>query len=201
MPVAFTEQPAAPVPEFPRRKRWTRAECEFLDSLGFWENKHLELIDGELIDKMGKNRPHGLAVLAIHAWLISIFGVFRVLKEEPINVSPDDNPTSAPEPDLVVLREPSAHYKLEDPMPDDVLLLIEIADSTLSFDLSKKAQLYARAGIPDYWVVDILNRRFIVHREPVGGKYTALTMYREDESVAPLASPESEFRISEAFGS
>jgi len=67
--------------------------------------------------------------------------------------------------------------------------------------LSKKADLYARAGIPDYWVFDINNRRLIVHRQPVEGKYTSIVEYREDESVAPLAAPESQFRVATAFAS
>src|SRR5215469_1880279 len=102
MPTAFTEPVVLPPPEFPRRKKWTRAECEFLDSLGFWESKHFELIDGELIDKMPKKRQHVLTVLSIHVWLISVFDVWRVQKEDPIDVAPEDNPASEPEPDLVV---------------------------------------------------------------------------------------------------
>lgn len=111
MPTAFTEPVAPPKPESPRRKKWTRAECEFLGTVGFWENTHFELIDGELIDKMPKKRPHVLIVLRIHVWLTYVFNMWRVQKEDPIDVAPEDNPASEPEPDLVVLCESSEHYK------------------------------------------------------------------------------------------
>jgi Uma2 family endonuclease len=78
-------------------------------------------------------------------------------------------------------------------------LAVEVADSTLRMDLSKKAELYARAGIPDYWILDVQNRRMIVHREPAAGKYVSVVAYREDESVAPLAAPDSEFPVASAF--
>ena len=200
MPVAFPDTPVSPPREVPPRKRWTREECKFLDSLGFWENKRLELIEGELIEHMGKNRPHSRIAKRIFVWLEAVFGAWRVDKEEPIDVAPEDNPTSEPVPDIVVLRESSDQYKINNPHARDVLLVLEVADSTLSFDLATKAHLYARAGIPDYWVVDIANRRFIVHREPAEGRYASIAAYGEDESVAPLAAPESALALASIFG-
>ena len=71
----------------------------------------LELIDGELIDRrMGKNRPHIIALFVLHEWLAGVFGFQRVTKEDPIDVSPEDNPTSQPGPDLVVLRESALRF-------------------------------------------------------------------------------------------
>lgn len=192
-PIAITDEPLP-------RKRWTREECDFLDSTEFFAGQHLELIDGELIDKMGKGRSHALAALFMHQWLVAVFGFLRVQKEEPIDVSPEDNPTSEPEPDLVVLRESAEKFAKANPGPHDILLAIEIADSALALDLSKKAPLYARAGMPDYWVLDVKKRRLLVHREPAGGKYASIVEYREEESVAPLAAPKSEFRVAAAFG-
>ena len=104
-----------------------------------------------------------------------------------------------PEPDVAVLRAPLEEL-MRKPLPEDVLLLVEVAASTLAMDLSTKADLYARAGIADYWVLDVNQRRMIVHRDPVTGKYSSVVVYREDESVAPLAAPESHFRVAAAFG-
>jgi Uma2 family endonuclease len=199
MPTELLE-PAVPPPlESLRRKRWTRAEVDLLDSMGIFEGQHYELIEGELINKMGKNRSHGLGVMEIQEWLISLFGFWRVLKEEPIEVASEDNETNRPEPDLAVLRQPSQQLGLRNPCPEDILLAIEVADSTLDTDRSTKAALYARAGIPDYWVLDLNRHRLIVHREPVGGKYTSVVEYLEHESVGPLAAPQSEFRVAAAF--
>jgi Uma2 family endonuclease len=86
------------------------------------------------------------------------------------------------------------HYRARDPGPSEVLLLVEVADTTLDFDTTTKAGLYARAGIADYWVLDVNKSRIIVHREPVGGEYRSLTVYESEEPVSPLAAPEASFR-------
>jgi Uma2 family endonuclease len=168
--------------------------------MGWFDDEHYELIDGELINKMGKHETHAVTVLLIQEWLISIFGFRRVRKEDPIDVATQDNEHNEPEPDLVVLKEPIQNLQMRRPGPEDVLLAIEVADSTLRMDRSKKADLYARAGIPDYWILDMQNRRMIVHREPAAGKYGSVVAYRADESLAPLAAPDSEFRVAQAFG-
>jgi Uma2 family endonuclease len=195
MPTAFLEPVAPPPLESLPRKKWTVCEIEELISRG-WSGKRYELIDGELIDRqMGKNNPHIMAAMLIHEWLIAIFGFWRVHKEDPINV----NERNEPGPDLTVLRLPLQELGRK-PRPEDALLVIEVAASTLAMDLSWKADLYARAGIPDYWVLDVNKRRMIVHREPTGGKYSSIVVYGENESVAPLAAPESHFRVAAAFG-
>ncbi|MEO7652693.1 MAG: Uma2 family endonuclease, partial [Bryobacteraceae bacterium] len=74
-----------------------------------------------------------------------------------------------------------------------------VAASNLGFDLRTKAALYARAGIVEYWVLDVTGRRLLVHRNPAAGKYASAVAYGEDESVAPLASPHTQFRVAEAF--
>lgn len=199
MPVELTEPITSPAPESPPRKRWTRAEFKLLDSAGL-DSSGLELIDGELIDKrMGKNRPHITALLYIHEWLVTVFGFRRVLKEEPIDVSDEDSILSEPEPDLVVLHQNAERFNKTNPGPADIALLIEVADSSLPFDLAKKALLYARAPISEYWVLDINARRLIVHRKPLGDKYQSVQVYGEQESLSPLAAPGSIFRVALAL--
>jgi Uma2 family endonuclease len=85
------------------------------------------------------------------------------------------------------------------PRPEDLHLIGEVSDSTLAFDLVTKAGLYARAGVPEYWVIDIAARRMIVHRDPVGGKYQSVTGYAANQPVAPLAAPSASFRSSDTF--
>jgi Uma2 family endonuclease len=197
MPVAFDEIIAA-TPDQPPRRRWTRAECELMASMGLLNGERLELIDGELIRKMAKNDPHIFTVRTLHKWLQSAFGFDRVLKEDPINVADDDNEHNEPEPDLVLLKAPPTRSRMK-PSPENILLVIEAADSTRSFDLTKKADLYARAGIPDYWVFDTNKREVIVHREPAHGKYSSAAVYRQDESIAPLAAPQLQLKVTAAF--
>ena len=144
----------------PNPKRWTRAELrEFIDA-GFTDLERYELFGGELIDKMGKNRPHVNAVRLILPWLNSI-AVDRWLSEAPINLRSADNATHRPEPDAVLLRRPFADFSDRDPDPAEIALLVEVADTTLAFDLGEKALKYAQAGINEYWVLDIINRRLI----------------------------------------
>jgi len=200
MPTVVTETPRVPPPPTdPPRKRWTRQECVALETSGIWAQQHLELIEGELLSKMGKKRPHTNVMVIMHAWLLRVFGEQYVNSEAPIDVAPEDNPTNEPEPDLIVLAKPSREIKDANPQPADLRLVLEISDSTLSFDRSTKARLYARARIVEYWVVDIPGRRIIVHRDPQEGQYRSVIAYAEQESVKPLASPDGEFPVGSAF--
>ena len=196
MPTAVTEIPAG---SEPRRKVWTRADVDALSSTGFFDQQKLELIEGELIDKMGKRPAHANSAVLLLEWLISVFGVRFIYQEYTIEVAPEDNPTSAPEPDFVVLKRDVLHFTARHPGPDDLHLVIEVSDSTLGFDLRTKAALYARAGIVEYWVLDIVGRRMIVHRDPQGGRYTSVVAYNGNECVAPLCASESPFRVGDAF--
>ena len=197
MPTVVTETPR-PSPAEPPRKRWTRQECVALETSGIWAQQHLELIEGELISKMGKKRPHTNVLIVIQDWLVRTFGPQFVNPETPIDVAPEDNPTNEPEPDLIILTKPSREFK-GNPQPADLRLVVEISDSTLGFDLTTKARLYARARIVEYWVVDIPGRRIIAHRDPLEGHYRSVVAYSEQESVKPLASPNGEFPVGSAF--
>src|ERR1017187_3523275 len=108
--------------------------------------QRLELIEGELIDKMGKKRPHVNSSRLLEIWLGGGFGAGLVILGSPIDVSPDDHPTNEPEPDQIVLKRDFSHFTDENPRPVDLQLVVEVADSTLGFDLKTKAGLYARAG-------------------------------------------------------
>jgi Uma2 family endonuclease len=200
VPTLVTQRPYRPVPTDPPRKRWTRAECATLESSGLWDQQRLELVHGELISKMGKKRPHVNALVAVQAWLVRTFGEQFVNPEAPIDVAPEDNPTNEPEPDLVVLARPSREFVDANPRPADLRLVVEISGSTLGFDLTTKAELYARAGVIEYWVVDVAARRLIVHRDPRQGLYRSVTAYSEEETVVAIASPREDFRVGDAFG-
>ena len=114
-------------------------------------------------------------------------------------MAPEDNPTNEPEPDLIVLKRDLSHFTSDSPRPQDLQLVVEVADSTLGFDLTTKATLYARAAIAEYWVLDVAGRRMIVDRDPQVGRYASIAASGSEESVAPLAAPESLLRIKDAF--
>lgn len=199
MPSALIEVPVDRDTLGPSRKRWTRAECAALEASGLLNQQHLELVEGELIDKMGKNRPHVNGLSLMYAWLVETFGGRFVNPEAPIDVSLEDNPSNEPEPDIIVLNRDLSNFQSANPGPQDLHLVVEVADTTLHFDLTTKAALYARAGIVEYWVLDVAGRRLIVHRYPQSGKYSAVLVYSEWETVAPLAAPHAMFKAADAF--
>ena len=148
---------------------------------------------------MGKNWPHVHVTALVMKWLTAVFGPLHAIQDAPLDVSPEDNPTNEPEPDLMVLEQPCSAYKTANRVPADVRLVVEISDTTLAFDLGIKSRLYARAGIQEYWVVDVTGERIIVHRSPGSGVYTDVKSYRTGESIEPLSAPGSSFNVADAF--
>ena len=123
----------------PMRWVWTRRDCEDFEARGLLMPGKYELIEGEILRKMPQKPPHATVVMAILTWMIDAFSSTFVLSQCAIDVSPEDNPTSNPEPDAFVLKRAVVHFQTSYPSPDDLSLVIEVSDSTLAFDLSTKA--------------------------------------------------------------
>ncbi|HLK59189.1 MAG TPA: Uma2 family endonuclease [Chthonomonadaceae bacterium] len=168
--------------------RWTREDCENLERTGILTERY-ELVEG-VINKMGQNIDHANIVRLLLSWLFRLFGDAFVLTQTSIDVRPEDNPTSEPQPNVIVVVRPAIEFK-HNPTPADLRLVIEASDSTLMYDLTTKARLYARAEIVEYWVVNLPERKLHVHRNPMNGTYQEITVYSEAESAAPLAVPDS----------
>jgi Uma2 family endonuclease len=196
VPAESLQEPAAPV-VLPRRKRFTRSDVVRLNELGVFEGQRYELIEGDLIDKKGQNPPHAWTVASVPLWLAKIFGGASIRGQLPIEVAREDREHSEPEPDLVVLAEPKLDYATRHPRGDELLLLIEVADTSVHFDRRVKSALYARASVPEYWVLDVSARALFVHRHPSGGNYRQVTRLSEDETVAPESRPEAAVKVSE----
>lgn len=178
----------------PPRKRWTVEECEGLERDGYLTGRY-ELIDGEIIEKMGQNPPHRIALMLVAQWLVSLFGFLCVQTEKPITLPGRDGLSNAPEPDIAVTAQPTTAYTMTHPTPTALLLLVEVSDTTLPYDLNTKAALYARTGIGEYWVLDIVGRRLYVHRQPGSTGYSDVQVYAETESVALQVRPEAPVTI------
>jgi Uma2 family endonuclease len=108
-----------------------------------------------------------------------------------------DSTYSEPEPALAVTREATSAYVDRHPGPSDILLIVEVSDTSIRTDLLVKARLYARAGIPEYWALDLPNRRLHVHREPAGQDYSTVTVVEDGGSVAYEARPESVIAVAD----
>lgn len=191
---AVVEVHSAQLPPETRRKL-TRVDCQALETAGLLDWERFELIDGQLILKMSKSRLHTIVLHILHVWLQRVFGEAYVEQEVPIDLGPRLTPTNQPEPDLLVLRRPFLDFRTENPGPADLLLVAEVSATTQDYDLGAKAALYASAGIAEYWVLDLLDMRIVVHRNPAGDRYSSLIAYAVDEAVAPLAAPANPIRL------
>ena len=182
------------------RKRLTRADRAILEMNGLLDQAGVELIEGDLIEKMPKNWLHIHALVTLQYWLARAFGNEFVAPEASINVAPEDNPTSEPEPDLVVLKLPTKEFKgSAKPGSEDLHLIVEVSGATLDFDSTVKAALYARARIPEFWVLDLEGRQMGVYRDPRQGAYQSIVPYGEKESVSPLSAPDAQFVVGSPF--
>lgn len=169
-----------------RRRGVTRAIFHLAYENGLLGNGGVELINGEIVDKLPKNQPHTVANDSVYDLLTDVFGRGFVRHSAPIVV---DN-ESEPEPDVAVTRQTQRSYLATgNPPASEITLAVEVSDSTLRFDLTTKAALHSRAGIPEYWVLDITGRTLTVHRNPTADGYTTLTRLTETDSVSPLAAP------------
>jgi Uma2 family endonuclease len=133
------------------------------------ENDRVELINGEIVPKMPIGSRHAACVTRLTEYLIRNFGNRATIGVQNPIVLAD----SEPEPDITVLKRRSDFYATGKPTADDVLLVIEVADSSLEFDRENKLSIYAEAGIGEYWIVNLLENIVEVYREPAGSTYAS----------------------------
>lgn len=152
-----------------RTHRFSAADFLRMDETGVFDpDVRIELIEGELIDMVPIGSPHAGTVTFLHQRLfLCLADRALVASQVPVIVSDD----TLPQPDLAVLRFRADYYRSAHPRPSDILLLIEVSESSLRFDLGKKMPLYGRAGIPELWIVDVEHSAFHVFREPCVGGY------------------------------
>jgi hypothetical protein len=178
----------------PLVKRWTREACLRMEQIGLLQPPY-ELVEGA-VNLMGQNIRHASAVRLLLYWLFAMFGKDFVLTQTSIDVAPEDNPTSEPMPDAIVLARP-VDTLTDNPRPDEIRLLIEVSDSTLAYDLTTKAGLYARAGISEYWIVDLPERKLHIHRAPRSGTYGEVAIVAETETATVLGDADIAVQVSE----
>ena len=150
------------------------------------EDDRVELIEGEIVQMTPIGRRHAACVAELTRLLVQGVGPGAVVwPRNPISLPGD----TEPQPDLVLLRPRGDRYAEQDARPEDVLLLIEVADTSIRYDRSVKLPLYARAGIPEVWIVDLPADAVEVYRQPTATGYTASTRAGRDGAVTPAAFP------------
>ena len=149
---------------------------------GLLDNRSLELINGEIIEVSPEGVAHSFCCRGTAKYLRSILGnCAEVSEAHPITL-PND---SEPEPDIAIVRTPDTLYQTRHPFPEDIFWLIEIANSTLAKDLGVKRDLYAQAGIPEYWVMNLQTSELVVFRDLIDNKYRS-EICLNDGNISPL---------------
>jgi len=180
---------------WPRPHRWTYAHFMQMADIGLFENGRVELIEGEIIEMAPRDNRHAAAVSRIARELVRIFDESFFVKIQA-TVRLDDR--TAPEPEFAVLPGSPTANRASHPLP---LLVVEVSNTTLTTDLDRKAELYAGFGIADYWVVNLVDRQVVVHREPVAdssgrrrGRYQDVRM-GANGVVRPLTNPQDAIEV------
>lgn len=178
----------------PKPVRWTVSEYYQMADLGFFRGKRVELIRGEIVQMSPMGKPHANSIRALVFLLQRIFKKgFVVQSQLPMTLGE----ANEPEPDVAVLEGSRADFA--DTHPTTAALVVEVAGSTLRFDREDKAELYAENNIPEYWVVNLKERRLEVHRYPTKDKtsgffYSEVTIVGENQTVSPLAKPSAKIK-------
>lgn len=191
MPTMLEARERAPLPYH----RWTVEEYHQMARAGLLdETDRVELIEGELIDMA----PIG----SRHAYLVDrLAEAFRrngseclVRVQNPVRL----DEYNEPQPDIALVKDKS--YMEAHPTGEDVLLIVEVSDSSLEYDRDVKLSLYARHGIPEVWLVDVNARELTLHREPAEGQYRLIRKPTATEAVSPVALPGVAIALAEVWG-
>ena len=160
-----------------------------LSDMGVFADRHIELIDGDVIE-ITINPSHAKAVTKLQkAFLIGLGQNAMVYSQNPLDLG---EPATLPGPDLMIIKRLDyldSSGQDRHPYPDDVHLLIEVSDTTLLTDQTRKHELYAKHNISEYWIADLKGQNWFVHMEPVADTYRVRLTYPFGEAFAPLAFP------------
>ena len=165
------------------RYSFTAEEFQRMGEAGiFRQDARLELIEGEIIEVSPIGSPHAACVKFLTRLLYSLFGdTFIVGVQDPVRL----NDFSEPQPDVSLLRWRDDDYREKHPTPADVLLVIEVADTTVVKDRTIKVPLYARSDVPEAWLVNIPDERVEVYSEPAGGAYQRAEVFGRGDDARP----------------
>jgi Uma2 family endonuclease len=171
----------------PKLRRWTVAEYHRAAEAGVFDpEERLELIDGEIYRMSPQKGPHATGSTLAEEALRAILPAGHLLRiQKPLTLGVEGEP----EPDIAIVRGRVRDFARRH--PTTAVVIVEVADSSLDFDRDQKAKQYARAGVPEYWILNLIDRVLEVYRDPdpAGEQYRHVTRHGENESVSPLVTP------------
>jgi Uma2 family endonuclease len=182
----------------PRTRRWTKAEYHRMRDLGFFDNQRVELIQGRIVQMPAMKNLHVTGVGLTEDALRAAFGPKHWVRIQ----APLDLPgASEPEPDLAVVPGGPRDYTDH---PKTALLIVEVSDTTLRYDRTRKGAIYARAGIADYWIVNLVDTQLEIYRDPQRDPkrrrrftYTQVTVHKAGDRVTALAAPKATIAVAD----
>jgi Uma2 family endonuclease len=163
----------------------------------FAPDERVELLDGEILTMPPMSPRHAGNVDRLAALFIRRLGSLAIVRiQGPVRLSSD----SEPQPDIAILRPRDDFYSKHHPVPEDVFALAETADSSLSYDRGRKFKTYARCGIREYWIVNLLEERIEVHRRAIASGYAETTIAVRGDTVAFEAFDDQRFTVEGILG-
>jgi Uma2 family endonuclease len=177
------------------RRLFTVDEYDRMAAAGIFKpDERIELIDGEIVEMSPIGDRHAACVINLNRLLVlGVRGRAIVSPQNPVRISAH----SKPQPDLALLRARS--YISAGATVEDMLLVVEVADTTVRYDRTVKRSLYARAGIPEYWVVDANAESVDVYRTPIADSYRDVQIVPRDGVLTPLGFPDVTIAVAEIF--
>jgi Uma2 family endonuclease len=184
-----------------KRMRWTVDHYFRMSELGFFDDRRVELLNGEIIEVSAQGIPHRLAISKITRLLVAAFdpAQYWVVLQGTVVLSR----FSAPNPDFYVLDVPEQKPSIQLPTP---ILVIEVSDTTYRKDAGPKLRTYAKTGVPDYWIVNLVKQQVEVYRDPrnltgrrSGWEYASVRPFVRGESVSPLHRPNATFAVDQVL--
>ncbi len=187
---------APPVAEYERFRLSSDRYHQMIERGIFGEDERIELIEGGLVAMSPIGSEHSGVVDQLNEILVSQLARRAVVKVQgPIHL--DDH--SEPEPDVVLSKPRRDYYKRSLPQPADILLIIEVADSSLAYDRTVKMPLYARAGIAETWIINLIDRWIEVYRDPSTAGYTTMLKILPGRAIAPQAFADVIVAVNDLF--
>ena len=200
-PPALKRRPppaAPPLPKWVARWKFDVHQYHAMAKAGVLrEDDRVELIDGEIAAMSSIGPAHKGAVNSSNRFWVIRLGERAVVQ---IQSSVRLDEWNEPEPDIAILKPRDDFYAARHAGPDDVLLLIEVSDTSLRYDRRIKLALYARFGIPEVWIANIRARSIEVYTDPVNGEYTSLQTFRRGQTITPTAFPDVVLPVSDVIG-
>lgn len=180
------------------RRRFTATEYHQMARAGILtEDDRVELLEGEIIEMPPIGPGHAHTVDETAEWFFErLRDVARISVQNPVRLDEHNEP----QPDIMLLRRRPQGYRTRLPGPRDVLLLVEVAETSVDRDRRAKLPLYARAGIPEVWLLDLRRRTLTVYRDPSADGYRTAQTLRSGDTVAPFAFPDRQFAVAELLG-